>query len=407
MPRNSSSMPYRATLIGALAMATVTTANAEVLSVSGSILAKINADATAKSKLLAKLGVDGNSSIKGIRVMNGRMDAIGKKLHLPERKLSFITSSEVLNCVPVEVTRNVTLSKETTNTVAVTKSETFGAEVSATVSASYMGAEVSGTATASYDYTSENMQENSSTVKVEDSTSVLFPAAVGGFVSVLESMKLTATGIPYTITFVPTNETQFEFQVEKAANGQACLYEGVGFSGRSACYPVGKEVSSVGDLNDKIRSIKLEGKARAEVFEHINFGGAKTNVNASLTNTGLGPANYSSLKVRGDAETQTVMLKWSDIKALVPKTVQSFDLNGTISIDASSTDGKRISTYAMTDDEVKAACERLTGRPQGADKQKQAGMAGKGPMSAATYVNSVDKQRFESLLKSGKLKKIN
>lgn len=400
-----------AVLVGTTLFSTATVA--ATISVGNELVNRINKDATLKAKVFQKLGYDASAwKIKSIKITNGRMDAIGKNIKLPDRKQAYITSTEVLNCVAIESSRELSLGKEITNTTSVTKSETFGSETSATVSGSYMGIEASATQTFTYDSSKSTTEEKSTTTSISDTTTVSFPAQVGGFVSVLYAMKLSADKIPYSIDFTPVDATQLEFEFE-GTTGQACLYQHDDYNGKKACFNIGTNKSWIGDdWNDIISSVKLSGTAAITLWEHKGYGGYKDTYTSSSNWVGKKHNDeYSSFKVYG--KTGAKKITWSSLKDAMPADVQKFTLRGTISIDDTSPDGKRLVNYAMNADEVTSACNSVTG---GDFSKGATAMAAKnaGPKVAAAppkagtakpgvVQREIPQSRFEQLLKSRKL----
>jgi hypothetical protein len=390
-----------------------TAAGAATISVSNELVNRINKDATLKANVFKKLGYDAGAwKIKSIKITNGRMDAIGKNLKLPDRKQAYITSTEVLNCVAIESSRELSLGKEITNTTSVTKSETFGSETSASVSGSYMGIEASASQTFTYDSSKSTTEEKSTTTSISDTTTVSFPAQVGGFVSVLYAMKLSANKIPYSIDFTPVDTTQLEFTLEGVA-GQACIYQHKDYGGKKACYNIGTNKSWIGDdWNDMVSSVKLSGTAAIALWEHKGYGGYKDTYTSSSGWIGKKHNDeYSSFKVYG--KTGTKNIAWSSLKNVMPADARKFTLRGTVTIDDTSPDGKRLVNYAMSTDSVTSACNSVTG---GEFSKGGTAMAAKnaGPKVAAAPAKAgapkpgvvqreVSQKRFEELLKSRKL----
>ncbi len=390
-----------------------TAAFAATINVGNELVNRINKDASLKAKVFQQLGYDANAwKIQSIKVTNGRMDAIGKNLKLPDRKQTYITSTEVLNCVAIESSRELSLGKEITNTTSVTKSETFGSETSASVSGSYMGIEASATQTFTYDSSKSTTEEKSTTASISDTTTVSFPAQVGGFVSVLYAMKLSANKIPYSIDFTPVDTTQLEFTLE-GTTGQACIYEHKDYGGKGNCFNIGTDQSWIGkDWNDKVSSVKVTGTAAISLWQHKDYGGYKDNYESSSSWIGKNRNDeYSSFKVY--AKTASKAVGWSSLKTAMPADAQKFTLHGTISVDETSPDGKRLVNYAMNGEEVTSACNSVTGgnfskgstvmAAKSAPSSVMAAPAKAGAAKPNLIQREVSQQRFEELLKSRKL----
>ncbi len=92
-----------------------------------------------------------------------------------------------------------------------------------------------------------------------------------------------------------------EVRMEEVERNRVCFFEHVGFGGRSFCMRPGDVQNNLvpSGWNDKISSIKVEGRAEATVCEHVQFGGRCQEVSSDLRQ--LGPRwndLISSIRVR-------------------------------------------------------------------------------------------------------------
>jgi hypothetical protein len=113
-------------------------------------------------------------------------------------------SQQVVNCGANSLTETVTVTSDVTNSLSLTKSTTFDASVSATVS--YSGLVVSGsvTATASTSTTSGSETSTSNTQTYSKSSQITLNQR-SGTVMAMQGVRKSGTNVPWTATFVPTD----------------------------------------------------------------------------------------------------------------------------------------------------------------------------------------------------------
>ena len=73
-----------------------------------------------------------------------------------------------------------------------------------------------------------------------------------------------------------------------------CVYEQTNFRGRSACWRSGEEERNLSrreGLNDRVSSIRVFGRARADVYRDAGFNGGRLQVTRSITD--LGQMNWN------------------------------------------------------------------------------------------------------------------
>jgi len=79
----------------------------------------------------------------------------------------------------------------------------------------------------------------------------------------------------------------------------ACFYIDAGNRGDSFCLNAGENLQRVEDrFNDQISSIRIFGRARVIVYEHENFGGARRTFGRDVSNLGNFNDKISSIEVR-------------------------------------------------------------------------------------------------------------
>ncbi|WP_421759270.1 SH3 domain-containing protein [Devosia sp.] len=81
-------------------------------------------------------------------------------------------------------------------------------------------------------------------------------------------------------------------------NDQVCFYEDNNFRGDSFCARPGERLSSIGNWNDEISSIRVRGNAEALVCQDNNFRGRCVVVTRDIRSLGSANDQISSIRVR-------------------------------------------------------------------------------------------------------------
>jgi len=116
----------------------------------------------------------------------------------------YVGSQQVVNCGASSLTETVSVTSDVTNSLSLSKSTTFDASVSATVS--YSGLVVSGsvTATASTSSTSGSESSTSNTQTFSKSSTITLNER-SGTVMAMQGVRNTGNNVPWTASFVPTD----------------------------------------------------------------------------------------------------------------------------------------------------------------------------------------------------------
>jgi hypothetical protein len=378
--------------LAAIAAMSVGAAHAQnKINVQQQVVTAINADPQRKAAILRLINLPGGDwNVTAVKIT--RLKASNMQFQMPPSKLEAITSTEIVNCDSTETSRDITLSKTVENSTTVTKSETFGVGVEATVSADTFFGGASVTASSNYSMTNESSETRSQSQTISDSIRVGF-SDKGGRLSVLQASRIQGNKIPWTATFVPDDNDMIEITAV-SRGGRACIYQHHNYGGKSRCFDAGAEVSNVGkDWNDEMTSIRIEGPVNVTIFEHSNWGGRNANYTSSTPNVGKGwNDKLTGIKVLNNAGGGSV--RFAALKPNLPPSVQSFTVRGAIDISQTAVDGKRIINYPLTPQELEAACARPPTTTVMA-KSTTAGAAG--PRAAAMQAGGKESLRVREL----------
>lgn len=79
----------------------------------------------------------------------------------------------------------------------------------------------------------------------------------------------------------------------RPARDRICVYEQANYGGRSQCWDVDEDVENLSGLgwNDRIRSIRVFGRARVELYRDSNYRGGRLRLDRDAPD--LGPMNWS------------------------------------------------------------------------------------------------------------------
>jgi len=84
-----------------------------------------------------------------------------------------------------------------------------------------------------------------------------------------------------------------------SSTARVCFYEDVNYGGDRFCLRPGQSLRALGDWNDEISSINVNGGAEALVCEHVNFQGRCVVVSRDIRDLGRrGSDRISSIRVR-------------------------------------------------------------------------------------------------------------
>ncbi len=72
--------------------------------------------------------------------------------------------------------------------------------------------------------------------------------------------------------------------VAQAGRGrdQVCVYEHAGYGGWEQCYGVGENIRDLGNLRNRISSVRIQGRAEITLYEHPDFMGREVTLNGDV-----------------------------------------------------------------------------------------------------------------------------
>lgn len=192
---------------------------AGVIDVSGALADLFNADTNAYRSLAQAVGANKPDQfyIESIKVTQLQNSAFN--FTPPKAVLVPVDTQEIVNCDETSVTRQIDMSTDVSQSVTLSKSKTFDASVSATVS--YSGLVMSGsvTATVGYSMTDSSETSNSNTKSVTSSTTIAFEP-YGGRIAQLQVLKQQAKDLPWTASFVPTDTQPITVTARRVGNNE-------------------------------------------------------------------------------------------------------------------------------------------------------------------------------------------
>jgi Domain of unknown function (DUF4214)/Peptidase inhibitor family I36 len=116
---------------------------------------------------------------------------------------------------------------------------------------------------------------------------------------------LTLAGVVAGLLALPSAASAQHWGHEKFPQSGACFFRDVDYRGDYFCVGAGADVGAVpDDMNDRISSIKVFGRAQVAVFRDVRFGGGSTRFNSNIPNLKDQGWNdrISSLRVQGEGD---------------------------------------------------------------------------------------------------------
>lgn len=327
-----------------------TAAHAAEVDVHAILRTEINNNAAAKSAALKALHIKEPAGWTITRV-KVKLKAPDVKFTLPGHKLEALAVDEIVNCEDTAVTRTITMSKEVTNSISITKTHTVavGAEVSGTIQG------VGAKGTFNYSFSRAKADTETTARKVEEATTIAFDKR-GGRISVLQSQVLQAKDIPWSADFVPDPSQPIELAAE--GSGKVCIYEHADYRGKHQCFDAPAEVSRLERAwNNTVSSFKITGPVSLRIWQFGGFNGKSRHFIKDVPNIGADwNDRVSALKVERDTREKAV--PFAQIQASLPPKARTFTASGTITVADTKPEGKRIVNYAVPEADVQKICAK-------------------------------------------------